>query len=105
MTRVARTLTPALLAVAAIASVQARPARLAVLPGTVVVNGVAAIPPASILRVTLRDLSPGIAKDAMVAKGAFDVEGKTPISFELSYSPDAIEPSRLYGVAAVVTDS
>jgi uncharacterized lipoprotein YbaY len=105
MTRVARTLAAALLAVAAIASVQARPARLAVLPGTVAVNGVAAIPPASILRVTLRDLSPGVAKDAMVAKGAFDVEGKTPISFELSYSPDAIEPSRLYGIAAVVTDS
>jgi membrane-bound inhibitor of C-type lysozyme len=40
-----------------------------------------------------------------VAKESFDAEGKTPIHFELSYSPGAIEPSRLYGLAAVVTDS
>jgi uncharacterized lipoprotein YbaY len=102
MTRVARTLAAALLVIAAIASAQARPARMAVLPGSVTVT---AIPPASILRVTLRDLSPGIAKDATVAKQTFEVEGKTPVHFELSYSPNAIEPSRLYGVAAVVTDS
>jgi uncharacterized lipoprotein YbaY len=105
MTRVARTLAAALLVIAAIASAQARPARMAVLPGSVTVTEVAAIPPASILRVTLRDLSPGIAKDATVAKQTFEVEGKTPVHFELSYSPNAIEPSRLYGVAAVVTDS
>jgi uncharacterized lipoprotein YbaY len=105
MPRVARTLAAALLAVAAIASAQARPTRLSKLPGTVTVNDVAVIPPASILRVTLRDLSHGIPKDATVAKESFEVEGKTPIHFSLSYSAGAIEASRLYGVAAVVIDS
>ena len=105
MPRVARTLAGALLAVAAIASVQARPARMSVLPGTVTVTEVAVIPQGSILRVGLYDLSPGIAKDATVAKETFEVEGKTPVHFELSYSRGAVEPSRLYGVAAVITDS
>ena len=105
MTRVARTLAVALFAVAAIAPAQARPSRMELLPGTVTLTDVPAIPPGSILRVTLHDLSPGIAKDATVAKETFEVEGKTPIHFDLSYNPSVIEPSRLYGIAAVITDS
>ena len=105
MPRAARTLIVALLTVAAIASVQARPSRLETLSGTATVTEVDSIPPGSILRVDLRDLSPGIAKDATVAKETFEVAGKTPIHFELSYSPGAIESSRLYGVAAVIADS
>lgn len=105
MPRVARTFAVSLLAVAAIASVQARPSRMSVLPGTVTVTEVAVIPPGSILRVSLRDLSPGIAKGATVAEAEFEAAGKTPIRFELSYSQKTIEPSRLYGVAAVITDS
>lgn len=102
---IARTLAAALLAVAAIVSVQARPSRMSVFPGTVTVTEVASIPPGSILRLNLRDLSPGIAKDATVAQETFEAAGKTPIRFELSYSQGAIDPSRLYGVAAVITDS
>ena len=105
MPRVARTLAAALLAVSAIASVQARPSRLSVLPGTATVTGGASIPPGSILRVNLHDLSPGIAKDATVAKATFESVGETPIHFELLYHQSVIEPSRLYGVAAVITDS
>jgi putative lipoprotein len=105
MPRIARTLVTALLAVAAIASVQARPSRLSVLPGTVMVTEGTSIPPGSILRVNLHDLSPGIAKDATVAKETFEAEGKTPIHFELFYNQSAIEPTRLYAVAAVITDS
>jgi uncharacterized lipoprotein YbaY len=105
MPRLARTLAVVLIAVAAIHSVQARPSRMAVLPGTVAVGEGVVVPPGSILRVTLHDLSAGIAKDATVAKQTFDVEGKTPIQFELPYNPSVIEPSRLYGVAAVITDS
>ena len=105
MSRVTRTLTAALLAVAAIASVQARPSRMSVLPGTATVTEGAFIPPGSVLRVNLRDLSPGIAKDATVAQETFEAAGKTPIHFELSYNRSVIEPSRLYGVAAVITDS
>jgi uncharacterized lipoprotein YbaY len=105
MPRVAHTLLAALLAVAAMASVQARRSRMAMLPGTVTVTDAAVIPPGSILRVNLHDLSPGIAKDATVAKETFEAGGKTPIRFELPYNPSVIEPSRLYGVAAVITDS
>jgi uncharacterized lipoprotein YbaY len=105
MPRSARTLAVALLAVAVIASVQARPSRLSVLPGTVTVIEGAVIPPGSILRVSLHDLSPGIARDATVAKEIFEAVGKTPIRFELSYNPSVIEPSRLYGIAAAITDS
>ena len=105
MPRVARTFVAALFAVVAIASVQARPSRLSILPGTATVTEVEVIPPGSILRVSLRDLSPGIAKEATVAKRSFEVAGKTPIHFELPYNETTIEPSRLYGVAAVITDS
>lgn len=105
MSRVARTFAAALFAVAVIASAQARSARLSMLPGTATITDVEVIPPGSILRVSLRDLSPGVAKDASVAKQSFEVAGKTPIHFELPYSETAIEPSRLYGVAAVITDS
>jgi uncharacterized lipoprotein YbaY len=105
MSRVARMLAAALFAVAAIAPAQARPSRLLMLPGTATVTDVAVIPPGSILRVNLRDLSPGVAKDALVAKQSFEVAGKTPIHFELPYSETSIEPSRAYGVAAVITDS
>jgi len=105
MTRVARSFAVALFAVAAIASAQARPSRMEVLPGTVTVTEVSVIPPGSILRVDLHDMSPGIAKNATVAKQTFEAEGKTPIRFELPYNPSVIEPSRLYGVAAAITDS
>jgi uncharacterized lipoprotein YbaY len=91
--------------VIAIASAQARPSHLSVLPGTVTVIDGVSVPPGSFLRLTLHDLSPGTAKDASVARKTAKVAGKTPIPFELSYDPSVIEPSRLYGIAAVVTDS
>jgi uncharacterized lipoprotein YbaY len=105
MTRVARMLAASLLALAAIVSAQARPSRMSVLPGTATVTEGAVIPPGSILRVSLHDMSPGIAKDATVAKQTFEAEGKKPVYFELPYNPSVIEPSRLYGVAAAITDS
>jgi len=105
MPRVARTTFLALLAVGAIAKAEARATRMEVLPGTVTVTDGADVPPGSILRVKLQDLSPGIAKHAMVANQTYEVAGKTPIHFELSYNPSVIEPSRLYGIAAVITNS
>lgn len=105
MPRVSRTFALALAVVATIASAQARPSSLSLLPGTVAVTDGSVIPPGSLLRVTLHDLSPGIAKDATMAKQTFEAEGKTPIHFELPYNGSLIEPSRLYGVAAVITDS
>lgn len=105
MRRVARTFSVGLLAIVGIASVQARPSRMELFPGTVTITDATVVPPGSILRVELHDLSQGIAKDATVANQTFEAEGKTPISFELPYNPSVIEPSRPYGVAAIITDS
>jgi uncharacterized lipoprotein YbaY len=105
MPRAARTLAAALLGTVATYSAHAGPSRLSALPGTVTLSEGDVIPSYAILRVTLLDLSPGVAKDATVAKESFELAGKTPIGFELSYSQSAIEPSRLYGVAAVIIDS
>ena len=103
--RVVRTLTAAVLAAATVAPAQARPSPLSVFPGTVTVVDGAPIPQGSTLRVTLHDLSPGVPKDAMVANATWDVAGKTPIPFQLPYNPSLIEPSRLYGIAAAITDA
>ena len=95
----------ALLAIAATVPIHARPENLSLLRGTVSLSDGAAIPPGALLRVSLRDLSPGVAKDAVVAAQTFTMEGKLPIQFELPYNESQIEPKRLYGVAAVITDS
>jgi uncharacterized lipoprotein YbaY len=79
--------------------------RLAVLPGKITIDGGGTPPPGSLLRVTLHDLTPGISRDAMVANASFAADVKPPLKFELKYDEAAVEPSRLYGVAAVVTDS
>lgn len=105
MPPVARTLAAVVLAIAAIASVQAGRPRMAVLPGTATVVEGAAVPAGAKLRVELHDMSPGIAKDATVAKDTFEIAAKPPIRFELSYVEDEIDPSRLYGIAAMITDS
>ena len=105
MPRVARTIAAALLAVAEIASAHAQPSDMSVFPGSVTVTGVSVIPPGSILTVKLHDLSPGIARDATVAKQSFEAAGATPIYFDLPYDPSSIVPSRLYGIAAAITDS
>ncbi len=83
----------------------ATPARELTLSGKVVLSDAGTVPPGCLLRVTLHDLSPGIAKDASVARSSFTAEGKTPIRFELPYNEEAIEPKRLYGLAAVITNS
>lgn len=80
-------------------------AKLAILPGSVTVSDAAAVPPGCVLHVTLHDMSPGVAKDASVAQESFEAEGMLPIRFELHYAEDSIEPKRLYGVAALITNS
>ena len=95
----------ALLAFAASTSLHARPENLVLLRGTVTLSDGATIPPGALLRVNLRDLSPGVAKDAVVAAQTFTMEGNPPIQFELPYNESQIEPKRLYGAAAAITDS
>jgi uncharacterized lipoprotein YbaY len=104
MTRWARAIALASLAVAVAAPVLAD-SRMAVLPGTVVVTDADAIPPGSILFVDLHDLSPGVPRDASVARQTFEVAGKTPIEFELPFNPSTIDPKRAYGCAAKITNS
>jgi uncharacterized lipoprotein YbaY len=92
----------ALIGLAVPGVVEARPS---ILHGKVTLANAPAAPAGSILRVTLHDLSAGIAKDASVAKASFEGEGEMPIRFELPYDDVSIEPERLYGVAAVITNS
>jgi uncharacterized lipoprotein YbaY len=74
-------------------------------PGTVTVSDGKAIPPGAVLKVRLLDLTPGIAKDASVAHAAFRADGKPPVRFDLPYLETSIDSRRLYGIAAVITDS
>jgi uncharacterized lipoprotein YbaY len=93
------------LAFAASTALHARPDNLSLLKGTIALSDGSAIPEEAQLRVNLRDLSPGVAKDASVATQTFTMEGRPPIQFELPYDASRIEPKRLYGVAAVITNS
>jgi uncharacterized lipoprotein YbaY len=88
-----------------LATAGAAEARQSILSGRVMVTDVEVIPPGSILKVSLLDLTLGVAKGAIVANGAFEIQGKLPIQFELLYTANSVEPNRLYGVAAVITDS
>jgi len=92
----------ALLTFAAVTSLHARPSTL---PGKVTVPESAPLPPGSLLRVSLHDLTPGVAKDTAVARASFTAGASSPIRFELPYEKDVVEPDRLYGVAAVITDA
>ena len=80
-------------------------ARESYFPGTVTVSDGKAIPPGAVLKVSLHDLTPGIAKDASVAHAAFRADGKPPVRFDLPYLETSIDATRLYGIAAVITDS
>ena len=91
--------------VLALAAATSLHARQATLPGKVTVPESAPLPPGSFLRVSLHDLSPGVAKGAAVARVSFTVGASSPIPFELPYEEDLVEPDRLYGIAAVITDA
>ena len=76
-----------------------------ILPGRVTLSDSKVIPPGAILKVSLRDPDHGRREAATIANASFEAEGKPPIRFELPYPETSIEPKRLYGVAAVITDS
>ena len=80
-------------------------ARESFFPGTVTVSDGKAIPPGAVLKVSLHDLTRGIAKDASVAHAAFRADGKPPVRFDLPYLESSIDPTRLYGIAAVIMDA
>jgi len=88
-----------------LATAGASEAKQAILPGKVTVLDDKVIPPGAILKVSLRDLTIGVAKAATIANASFEAEGKPPIRFELPYTETSIEPKRLYGVSAVITDA
>ena len=77
----------------------------AILPGKVLLPASAVVPADARLRVSLHDLSRGVPEDAAVAADSFPTTGKKPLRFELEYNTQLIEPNRLYGVAAVITDA
>ena len=99
------TLAQALLVFATTSLLHAQPVGTSLLRGTATIIDGSAIPPESRLRVNLHDLSPGVAKDATVATATFEAEGKSPVSFELPYTKNLIDPKHLYGVAGAIMNS
>jgi putative lipoprotein len=93
------------LALIGLATAGAAEAKQASLPGKVTVSDGKVIPPGAILKVSLRDLTMGVAKAATVAQASFEADGRPPLRFELPYTETSIEPKRLYGVSAVIADS
>jgi len=94
-----------ILALAGLATVGAAHPQESTLHGTVTLSDVEVMPSGAILTVSLQDLSTGFLKAKTITSGAFNAEGKFPIRFELPYTAGSIEPTRLYGVAAVITDA
>jgi len=93
----------ALLTIAAVTSLHARQLTL---PGKVTVPEAAPLPPGSLLRVSLHDLTPGVPRTATVARASMNAAGaSSSIRFELPYEDQLVEADRLYGVAAVITDA
>jgi uncharacterized lipoprotein YbaY len=92
----------AAIVLAGVATVQAKED---VLPGKVLLPDSAVLPADAHLRVNLKDLTRGVAKDAAVATDAFPTTGKRPLRFELRYNDELIEPNRVYGVEAIISDS
>jgi putative lipoprotein len=95
----------AVLALAGLATARAAHAQESTLPGTVTLSDVEVVPPGVILTVSLQDLTVGFLKATTIARGSFKAEGKPPIRFELPYTESSIDPTKLYGVAAVITDA
>jgi putative lipoprotein len=59
-----------------------------------------ALPPGAVLAVELRDTARADAPAPVVASVRVEVTGQLPIPFALPYDPAAIDPSRIYAVAA-----
>jgi putative lipoprotein len=59
-----------------------------------------ALPPGAVLEVELRDTSRADAPATVLATARVEAAGQVPIPFALRYDPAAIDPGRIYTVAA-----
>jgi putative lipoprotein len=79
-------------------------AQNATVTGTVTYLQRIALPPNTVVRVRLEDVSLADAPAKVLAEKEIPTEGKqVPIPFELTYSPSDIQPSHRYSVRATIT--
>ena len=64
----------------------------------------AAVPAGSQLRLTLKDLTPGMPKDASITTQSDSVGTVLPLPISLKYNENLIDPGRSYGLSAAIVD-
>src|SRR5262245_52504859 len=79
--------------------------RWAQLRGEAVLAENAPVPAGTQLRLTLQDLTPGIAKDAAITTQKDSVGTALPIPIDLKYNENLIDPTRSYGLSAALVDA
>src|SRR4029453_14829646 len=75
------------------------------LKGEAVLAENAALPAGSQLRLTLQDLTPGVAKDASVTTQTTPAGAVVPLPIALKYNETLIDPGRSYGLSAAILDA
>jgi len=88
----------------AVADTRVKP-KWAELKGEAVLAENAALPAGSQLRLTLQDLTPGVAKDASVTTQTTPAGAVVPLPIELKYNENLIDPGRSYGLSAAILDA
>lgn len=73
--------------------------------GTVSYRERIALPPGSVIRVTLEDVDLADAPATVIAEAMLRPERQVPIPFTLSYDPARINPTHRYAVRAQITDA
>ena len=79
--------------------------RWAQLRGEAVLAENAPVPAGAQLRLTLQDLTPGVAKDASITTQKDSVGTALPIPIDLKYNENFIDPTRSYGLSAALVDA
>ena len=78
-------------------------AEWASLTGQAVYPRTSRIPPGSVLRARLLDVSRQDARAELIAETMIPLEGREPpVTFSLAYRREAVRPSRLYAVRATI---
>lgn len=73
--------------------------------GTVSYRERIALPPSSVIRVTLEDVSLADVPATVIAETTLRPDRQVPIPFTLSYDPARIDPAHRYAVRAQITDA
>ena len=79
-------------------------AESAVITGTVTYRERIALPPESVIEISLLDVSRQDAKAILIAQRAFNPQSQVPIAFEIDYSPADIDERYTYVISVRISD-